>query len=328
MGLRTGSTVRVPYLRRAARGAAAAGLALALAAAAPPRAAAQVAQTGPQPPIEQQPARIAAPIDFTGTWASVVTEDWQWRFVTPIVGDYTGVPMNSVADKLARAWDPDADVKAGEQCKGFGAAAINRLPTRLRISWQDDDTMKLEWDLGTQTRLVYFDRTKQPAGPPSYQGHATGEWIDVPPPGRGRGAAPAAAPAAAAAGRGEAAGRAAGAGRAGGAGGRAGGAPAPRAGGLKIVTTHLRPQYLRQNGVPVSDKAVVTEYLDIVPAPDGSQWLVVKTSVDDPTYLNGWYIVSAQFKKEPNDSKWAPTPCELLPRLKGTATQVPRAGGD
>jgi hypothetical protein len=96
---------------------------------------------------------------------------------------------------------------------------------------------------------------------------------------------------------------------------------------LKITTTNLRPQYLRQNGVPVSERAIITEYLDIVPAPDGSQWLVVKTSVDDPTYLSGWYIVSSQFKKEPNASKWNPTACELLPRLKGTATQVPRQGG-
>jgi hypothetical protein len=325
-------TIRLSQRQRASRGAAAAGLAFALTAIMASDTAAQVAQTGPQPPVVQQPARIAAPIDFTGTWVSVVTEDWQWRFVTPIVGDYTGVPMNSVADKLARSWDPEADRKAGEQCKGFGAAAINRLPTRMQISWQDDDTMKLDWDLGTQTRLVYFDKRKQPAGPPSYQGHAIGEWIDLPPPGRGRGAGPTAAPAA---GRGAdaggapaaagAAGRAAGAGRA----GRAGGAPAAaRAGGLKIVTTNLRPQYLRQNGVPVSDKALVTEYFDIVPGPDGSEWLVVKTSVDDPAYLNGWYIVSSQFKKEPNNSKWNPTPCELLPRLKGTATQVPRAGGD
>jgi hypothetical protein len=299
-----------------------------------PRTAAQVAQTGPQPPIVQQPARVAAPIDMTGTWASVVTEDWQWRFVTPIVGDYTGVPMNSVADKLARSWNPDADAKAGEQCKGFGAAAINRLPTRMQISWQDDNTMKLDWDLGTQTRLVYFDRSKQPAGPPSYQGHAIGEWIDVPAPGGrgggGRGNAPAAGRGggAAAPAEGRAGGAAAPAAGRGGDGGRAGGAPGPRAGGLKIVTTNLRPQYLRQNGVPVSEKAIVTEYLDVVPAPDGSQWLVVKTMVDDPTYLNGWYIVSSQFKKEANNAKWSPSPCELLPRLKGTATQVPRAGGD
>ena len=265
--------------------------------AAPSRLAAQVAQGAPPPPAPQLAARQAAPMDFAGTWASVVTEDWQWRFVTPIVGDYTGVPLNSVGDKTARSWNPDADIKAGEQCKGFGAAAINRLPTRLQISWVDDNTMKLDWDLGTQSRLVYFDKSKQPAGPPSYQGHAIAEWIDLPAPGGGRG------------------------------GGRGAAAPAARPGGLKIVTTNLKAQYLRQNGVPVSDKAVVTEFYDIVPGPDGNQWLVVKTQVDDPTYLSGWYQVSSQFKKEANNSKWAPSPCELLPRLKGTATQVPRQGG-
>jgi hypothetical protein len=276
--------------------------------------AAQQAQGAPPPAVAAQPARDAAPIDYTGTWASVVTEDWQWRFVTPIVGDYTGVPLNAEGDKLARAWNHDADLKAGEPCKGFGAAAINRLPTRLRISWQDPDTMRLEWDLGSQSRLVHFDRDRQPDAR-SLQGHGIGEWIDVPAPGRrgGGGGRAGAPPAAEAAG-----GRGA---------GRAGTPPPPRAGGLRVTTTNLRPQYLRQNGVPVSEKAVITEYLDVVPGPDGSEWLVVKTMVDDPTYLSGWYIVSSQFKKEPNASKWAPTPCELLPRLKGTATQVPRQGG-
>ena len=286
--------------------------------------AAQQAQGAPPPPAPQQTARQSAPIDFTGTWASVVTEDWQWRFVTPIVGDYTGVPLNSVGDKLARSWNPDADVKAGEQCRGFGAAAITRLPTRLQIAWQDDNTLKLDFDLGTQSRLVHFDKSKA-AGERSWQGHAIGEWIDLPAAGgRGGGgggnAGRAGAPAAAAA-------APAGAGARGAGGGRAGGAPAPRTGGLRVVTTNLRAQYLRQNGVPVSEKAVVTDYLDIVPSPDGSDWLVVKTMVDDPTYLSGWYIVSSQFKKEPNASKWNPTSCELLPRLKGTATQVPRQGG-
>jgi hypothetical protein len=338
--------------QRATVGALAFGI---LSAAVP--AAAQVAQGAPPPPTVQQAARAAAPIDMTGTWASVVTEDWQWRFVTPIVGDYTGVPLNAVGNKLARSWNHDADLKAGEQCKAFGAAAITRLPTRLQISWADDNTMKLDFDLGTQSRLVYFDKSKQPAGAASYQGHAIGEWIDVPAAGGGRGGggggggnAPANAPiaetpaaatpgAGAPAGRGGAAAAPAAAGRGGapaaaaaggrGAGGRAGGGPpAPRAGGLRIVTTNLRAQYLRQNGVPVSEKAVVTDYLDIVPAPDGSQWLVVKTMVDDPAYLSGWYIVSSQFKKEANNAKWNPTPCELLPRLKGTATQVPRQGGD
>lgn len=305
-------------------------LAAAIAAAAGARPAAQQAQGAPPPAVVPPAARAAAPIDMTGTWVSVINEDWQWRFVTPIVGDYTGVPLNADGDRVARQWNPEADVKAGQPCKGFGAAAINRLPTRLQVSWVDDNTMKLDFDLGTQSRLVYFDKSKAP-GARSLQGHAIGEWIDLPAPGRG---GPVGQPAGARAGA-PAAGAAPAAGRAGappsGArGGRAGGAAAPagpRPGGLKIVTTNLLPQYLRQNGVPVSEKAIITEYLDVVPAPDGSQWLVLKTSVDDPTYLSGWYQVSSNFKKEANAAKWNPTPCQLLPRLKGTATQVPRQGG-
>ena len=148
---------------------------------------AQVAQGAPPPPAARQTARQAAPVDYAGMWTSVVTEDWQWRFVTPIVGDYTGIPLNSVGDKLARQWNHDADVKAGQQCKAFGAAGINRLPTRVQIAWVDDETLKLDFDLGTQSRIVHFDKTKQP-GARSLQGHAVAEWIDLPAAG-GRGSA-------------------------------------------------------------------------------------------------------------------------------------------
>jgi hypothetical protein len=290
---------------------------------------AQVAQGAAPPAAPRQPARAAAPIDLAGTWAQVVTEDWQWRFITPAVGDYTSVPITAEAKAIADAWNPDADTKAGQQCKAFGAAAIMRLPTRMQISWVDDETLKLDWDLGTQSRLVYFDKKKQP-GAPSLQGHAVAEWIDTATGGRGGrgGAAPAGragAPAAAAAGdgRGAAPGRGGAAGR----GGR-GAAPAPRPGGLKMVTTNLTPQYLRMNGVPISEEATVTEYMDIVPGPNGDQWLIVRTTVEDPQFLSQPYIVSQQFKKEPNNSKWNPTPCELLPRAKGTATQVPGGAGE
>jgi hypothetical protein len=295
---------------------------------------AQVAQ-GPAPPAAaQQSARAAAPIDIAGTWASVVTEDWQWRYITPAVGDYTGVPMTAEATKIAKAWNPEADVKAGAQCKPFGAAGIMRLPTRLQIAWVDDNTLKLDWDLGTQSRLVHFDKTRQP-GARALQGHAVGEWIDVGRAGgRGRGGgaaapppeAPAraggAAPPPAARGRGAAAPAAPPAAR-----GR-GGAPAARPGGLRIVTTNLAPQYVRMNGAPISERATVTDVLDLVPSVvAGEQFLIVRTTVEDPLYLSGPYVTSQQFKREANAAKWNPTPCDLLPRARGSATQVPGRGG-
>jgi hypothetical protein len=86
--------------------------------------------------------------------------------------------------------------------------------------------------------------------------------------------------------------------------------PAPDTGGsLRVVTTKMRAGYLRKNGVPYSDRATVTEHFDVAPLPDGGQLLLVNTTVDDPVYLNGPYIVSPHFKKERDGSKWDPTPC-------------------
>ena len=78
---------------------------------------------------------------------------------------------------------------------------------------------------------------------------------------------------------------------------------------LKVTTTNMRAGYLRKNGVPYSQNAVVTEYFDIAPHPSGGQILLVTTIVDDPQYLQTPFIVSSQFKKEADGSKWDPTPC-------------------
>src|ERR1700744_6014726 len=110
------------------------------------------AQRGGPPPTP----RAAAPEDLTGYWVSLVTEDWRYRMVTPAKGDYDGIPVSIEGKKLADAWDPAKDEAAGNQCKAYGAAAITRVPGRLHITWQDDKTLKVEADAGTQTRLFFF----------------------------------------------------------------------------------------------------------------------------------------------------------------------------
>ena len=100
--------------------------------------------------------KAAAPIDLTGNWVSVITEDWRYRMVTPPKGDYPSIPLNAAGKRIADAWDPAKDEAAGEQCRAYGAAGLMRMPTRLRISWQDDNTLKIESDAGTQTRLLRF----------------------------------------------------------------------------------------------------------------------------------------------------------------------------
>src|SRR5262252_11171817 len=94
----------------------------------------------PQPP---QSPRAGAPIDLTGYWVSLVTEDWRYRMMTPAKGDYTSVPLNAEGQKVADTWDPAKDKASGNQCRAYGAAGILRLPGRLHITWQDDNTLKL-----------------------------------------------------------------------------------------------------------------------------------------------------------------------------------------
>src|SRR5207248_556157 len=106
--------------------------------------------------IQPSTPRAAAPVDFTGYWVSVVTEDWRWRMVTPARGDFAGVPRNTEGRRVGEAWDPARDEAAGEQCKAYGAAAIMRRPGRLHITWLDDSTLKIETDEATQTRLLHF----------------------------------------------------------------------------------------------------------------------------------------------------------------------------
>jgi hypothetical protein len=134
------------------------------------------AQRGQGPPAAPPTARAAAAIDLTGTWVSVIYEDWWLRMVTPQKGDYTHLSLTPAARKVADAWDPARDEAAGEQCKGYGAAAITRLPGRLRITWQDENTLKLEYEAGNQTRLFHFGSSSAPAAPPSWQGVSVAEW--------------------------------------------------------------------------------------------------------------------------------------------------------
>jgi hypothetical protein len=88
------------------------------------------------------------------------------------------------------------------------------------------------------------------------------------------------------------------------------GGPQPvRPGSLHVVTTHLKPGYLRKNGVPYSANTVLTENFDKVTEPDGETLLIVSTIVDDPQNLTQQFLTSTHFKKEPDGAKWSPSAC-------------------
>ena len=221
-------------------------------------------------------AKAGAPIDLTGYWVSLVTQDWRVRMFTPPKGDYAGVPLNAAARKIADAWDPAKDEAAGEQCRSYGAAALMRVPGRLHITWQDDQTLKLEMDSGTQTRVFPFANPETAGG--TWQGISKATWEYLPAPvidtqGAARGSID------------------------------------RRGGSLKVVTTNMKPGYLRRNGVPYSANAVLTEYFDRVTEPNGDAYLLVTSTVEDPTYLAQPLMFSTQFKKQTDASGWNPTPC-------------------
>jgi hypothetical protein len=220
-----------------------------------------------------QNARTASPVDLTGYWITVVTEDWRYRMVTPARGDHPSVPLNAAGNALANRWDPAKDDAAGEQCRAYGAAGVMRLPGRLHITWQDEATLKIDTEEGAQTRLLKF--TPPSDATASWQGESAAQW------------------------------EFAGGGRAG-----RGGGPRPMGGNLKVVTTKMRPGYLQKNGVPYSATAVLTEYFSRTIEPNGDSWLILTSIVEDPQYLTGPFIRSTHYKRLPdNNIAWEAEPC-------------------
>jgi hypothetical protein len=255
------------------------GLGFALAVAARPGVSAQ-APAADQPQAAASP-QASAPIDLTGYWVAIVNEDWRWRMVTPPKGDYASLPLNDEGRKVADTWKPPMD----GQCEAYGAAALMRMPTRVHITWESNKILKVETDAGQQVRRFFFDKPAQTSAR-TLQGLSVAQWQYA----------------------GQAGGGPGGGGRGGGRG--RGEEPAPRFGSLKVVTTNLRSGWLRKNGAPYSDQAVVTEFYDRFKAPTGDEWFFVTTVVSDPKYLQQDFVTSSHFRKEPDGSKWSPTPCK------------------
>src|SRR4051812_47751951 len=146
-------------------------------------------------------AKASAPLDLTGYWTAVLTEDWHVRMFTAPRGDFgsgppgtvavvsTGrlgvganpaqdgnIPYNLKGAQAAMAWDAAKDESDGNQCKAYGAPGIMRQPTHLHITWQDENTLKVEADFGTQTRAFQFQpQAKQQEQ--TLQGSSLASWI-------------------------------------------------------------------------------------------------------------------------------------------------------
>lgn len=224
-----------------------------------------------------QSAEAAAPVDFTGYWESMVTdEDWVYRMVTPRPGDSAGVPLKTAGLEIMDAWDPARDTAAGQQCKSYGAPAIMRIPEHLHVTWQDEQTLKIEADAGQQTRLLHFVRSDADQGQKSLQGYSVAQWEFQRPPGRAAATA------------------------------------RPIWGALKVTTTDLTAGYLRKNGIPYSEQTQLQEYFDLVKdSPDdaGQTLMILTSTVTDPVYLFQPFVTDDNFLKLPSNAGWEPTAC-------------------
>lgn len=248
-----------------------------------------------QPPGFAAPprsAREAAQVDLTGYWVALVTEDWLWRMITAPSGDATSVPLNQQGQRVAAQWSPNRDQGDEEACRPFGAAGLMRMPLRLHITWDDDETLEIATDAGRQTRSLKFDSNDAVTGEHSWQGLSAAEWttpvggFDLKALMRGGGVQ----------------------------------APAgPPMGSLKVVTTNLRAGYLRKNGIPYSENTELTEYFSRVSA-FGNDYLTVLSIVHDPMYLNQDFVTSSHFKRETDDSNWSDAPCRTAPPLAAEGT--------
>ena len=226
---------------------------------------------GPGAPTAPVTGRTQAPYDLSGYWVAMVTDDWRYRMLTPPKGNADYMPVNAEARKVMDAWDPAKDEESGEACRAYGAAGIMRLPGRLHITWENDNTIKMDLDAGTQTRRFVFGAAPASAGEPTWQGSSTARWM-FPPGGRGRG-------------------------------------ERPQTGQLVVTTTRMRPGYLRKNGIPYSANATLTEYYVRLVDDDGQEYLAVTTMVDDPQYLAQPYIKTYEYKKQRDAAGWNPTAC-------------------
>jgi hypothetical protein len=249
-------------------------------------------------------ARAGAAFDMTGYWVSEVTEKWRYRMLVPDKGDYQMVPLNPDGRKVAAAWDPARDQATGEACRSYGAVGLLQVPGRLHITWQDDNTLRLDTDSGTQTRVFHFARPQgqgaasesrgggspSPNAELSWQGYSAAIW-----------------------GGGESRDRRDGfGGPAQDATGRLVVIPAQRkeADYLKVTTTRMRPGYLQKNGIPYSSNALLEEYFDVFSDPyTKNTWIALTQVVTDPQYLLEPLIMHAHFKKLPDAAGWDPTPC-------------------
>ncbi len=86
---------------------------------------------------------------------------------------------------------------------------------------------------------------------------------------------------------------------------------------LTITTTHLKNGWIRRNGIPRSEKAIVTEHW--MRHGDHLTWMVI---VNDPVYLTEPFVRTTDFVLDVNQ-QIAPYPCESVVEVDRPLGAVP-----
>ncbi len=76
---------------------------------------------------------------------------------------------------------------------------------------------------------------------------------------------------------------------------------------LTVTTTHMRQKYIRRNGVPNSEEAVMTEHFV-----RHGDLLTLISIIEDPVYLTTPLIRSVSFNLLDQEFKWIRFPCEVI----------------
>lgn len=119
-------------------------------------------------------------VDFSGSWAWLQQD---WRGVEPLLGDYTGLPINDAARLRGDTYSPDTFTVPEHQCMTHPVDYVFLL-ANMRV-WADDDpatqlvtAIHQTTHFGIVERTIWMDGRPQPSkyAPYSTMGFSTGRW--------------------------------------------------------------------------------------------------------------------------------------------------------
>ena len=129
-------------------------------------------------------ATASAQMDLRGAWAQRFHEDSAERGGGPLIGDYTGLPINDAARSRGDTWDAAKWTVPEHQCEPHPADYAYHGPANLWIeSTLDPDTFEvvsyeITYSWMTTKKIIWMDGRPHPpqTAPHTWMGFSTGRW--------------------------------------------------------------------------------------------------------------------------------------------------------